>query len=143
MKLLFGVLWFLLLLFTRRRPRGISPRKTPGGMVVTGTPEGGEVISAEFDVQTEIAKLAERIMEPVAAKLTMQELEHAVTRIRQAFEHLNTKRTSADTNFEDMAVNIMKPVQPVLNEAEFTRVVDRLRGAMVGFCQTDWGQSVA
>jgi hypothetical protein len=94
-------------------------------------------------MQAEIAKLAERIVEPVAAKLAMQELEHVVDQIRGAFEQFAKRRTTADTDFENIAINILEPVQPRLSEAEFTRIVDRLRGAMVGFCQSDWGQSPA
>ena len=94
-------------------------------------------------MQAEIAKLAERIIEPVSAKLAMQELEHVVERIRGAFEQFAKHRTATDTDFENIAVNILEPVQPRLSEAEFMRIVDRLRGAMVGFCQSDWGQSPA
>ena len=110
---------------------------------MTGTPERSEVMNAGFNMQTEIAKLAERIVEPVAAKLTMQEPEHVVGRIRYAFEQLNTRRTTADADFENMAVNILEPVKSMLSEAEFTRTVDRLRGAMAGFCQSDWGRTAA
>ncbi len=94
-------------------------------------------------MQAEIAKLAERIVEPVAAKLAMQELEHVVERIRGAFEQFAKRRTTADADFENIAITILEPVQPRLSAAEFTRIVDRLRGAMVGFCQSDWGQSPA
>jgi len=94
-------------------------------------------------MQAEIAKLAERIIEPVSAKLAMQELQQVVDRIRGAFEQFAKHRTAADTDFKNIAVNILEPVQPRLSEAEFMRIVDRLRGAMVGFCQSDWGQSPA
>ena len=87
-------------------------------------------------MQTEIGKLAERIVEPVAAKLTTQELGNVVSQIKHAFEQLNTKRAVADTDFENMAVTILGPIQPMLSEAEFTRMVDRLGGAMAGFCQS-------
>jgi len=110
-------------------------------MVVT--PEGSKVTSAGFNMQAEITKLAERIVEPIAAKLTMQELEHVVDRIGCAFEQFNKRRTTADTDFENIAVNILESVQLKLSDAEFMRIVDRLRGAMVGFCQSDWGQSAA
>src|SRR5258706_12931585 len=79
-----------LLLFARRRRKGISQRETVTGMVMTGTSERSEVMNEGFNMQTEIAKLAERIVEPVAAKLTMQELEHVVGQIRHAFEQFNT-----------------------------------------------------
>jgi hypothetical protein len=139
----FSILRSLLLLIARRRLKGISPRETTDSMVMTGTPERGEVMNAGFNMQTEIAKLAERIVEPVAAKLTRQELEHVVGGIRYAFEQLNTRRTTADADFENMAVNILEPVKSMLSEVEFTRMVDRLRGAMAGFCQSDWGQTAA
>jgi len=101
------------------------------------------VVRAGFNMQVEIAKLAERIVEPVAVKLAMQELEYIVDRIRGAFEQFAKRRTTADTDFENIAINILESVQPRLSEAEFMRIVDRLRGAMVGFCQSDWGQSPA
>ena len=66
-------------------------------------------------MQTELAKLAERIVEPVAAKLSMQELGNVVSQIKLAFEQLNTKRAGADTDFENMAVTILRPIQPMLN----------------------------
>jgi hypothetical protein len=85
-------------------------------------------------MQTEIARLAERIIEPVAAKLTTQEREGVVDQIRSAFEQLTIKHT-ADTTFENKAVNILRAVQPRLTEAECTRMADRLEGAMAAFCQ--------
>ncbi len=39
-------------------------------------------MSAAFDMQTEVANLAERIVGPVAAKLAHKELDTAVGRIR-------------------------------------------------------------
>ena len=98
---------------------------------------------ADFDMKAEIAKLAEHIVEPVAAKLTTQELRPVVSQIRHAFEQLETERATADADFGNMAVTIMKPVQPMLSDAEFTRMVDRLGGAMAGFCHGDLGQSAA
>src|SRR6266446_5437013 len=94
-------------------------------------PRGAEerkVMNSGFDMQNEIAKLAECVVEPVAAKLTTQELEPVVGQIRHAFEELNTTRTAAETDFENVAVNILQPVQPKLSAAEFMRMVDRLRG---------------
>ncbi len=55
---------------------------TAAATVTAGTPEGRKVVRAGFNMQAEIAKLAERIVEPVAANLAMQELEHVVERIR-------------------------------------------------------------
>jgi hypothetical protein len=99
-------------------------------------------MNSGFDMRSEIATLAERIIEPVAAKLALKELEPVVSQICHAFEQLNAKPTTAGTSFEDRAVSVMKPLQPMLSEQEFTRVVDRLRGAMVGFCKrNDWSQS--
>ena len=92
---------------------------------------------AAFNMQIEIANLAERVVEPVAAKLAQKELDAAVDQIRYAFAQLNSKRTSADEDFEAIAVTILEPVKAKLSEASFARIVDRLRGAMVGFCQRD------
>jgi hypothetical protein len=138
-------------LFAQTRPKGISPNETSTttapiatGVATTAKPQGNKVTIAGFDMEAEIAKLAARIVEPVAGKLAVEELEPVVGQIRHAFEQLNTKRTTADTSFEQLPVSIMKPAQPMLSDAEFTRVVDRLRGAMVGFCQrSDWGQNAA
>jgi len=107
--------------------------------VVTNTREKSEGMNAGFDMKTEIKRLAERIVEPVANKITAQELHCVVGEMCNAFEQLATKRTTPDTDFQSMAISIVKPVQPMLNEVEFARVVDRLRGAMAGFCQGDWG----
>jgi hypothetical protein len=101
----------------------------------TDLPQGRKVMSSGFDMQAEIAKLAERIIEPVAVKFTGQDLEHVVGQIRDAFEQLNAKRTGAEPSFEDIAVNILTPVQSRLTDAERRRAVDRLSGAMAAFCQ--------
>jgi hypothetical protein len=107
-------------------------------------PHRREVMNSGFDMRSEIAKLAEHIVEPIAAKLALEELESVAGQIRRAFERLITRDAAADVDFESTARNILQPVQPKLNEAEFMRMVDRLRGAMVGFCQkNDWGQGVA
>jgi hypothetical protein len=141
----FGVFRFLLRwLFARRRVAGVTRRETAAGTVMKDTPEGRLPMNPGFDMRSEIAKLAERIVEPIAAKLTEKELEPVVGRIRHAFEQLDKTRTATDTDLESVAVNIIEPVRPVLSEAEFARIVDRLRGAMAGFCQrSDWGQSAA
>jgi len=128
----------LLRLFARRQPKDISRSDTTTDVVMTGPPEGRKVMATGFDMQTEIAKLAERIIEPVAVKLTMQERDHVVGRIRYAFEELNIKPTAADTDFAIMALNILQPIQPSLSEPESTRMTDRLRGAMAAFCQSGW-----
>jgi hypothetical protein len=86
-------------------------------------------------MQAEIAKLAERIIEPVAFKLNAQELEQVVGQIRSAFEQLDIKRAPAAVNFENMASGIVEPVQPRLTDAECGRVVNRLGGAMAAFCE--------
>jgi hypothetical protein len=145
----FSVIRSLFQALARRTAKGITRSETiaatvtAAAAVTAGTPEGRAVVKAGFNMQAEIAKLAERIIEPVSAKLAMQELEHVVERIRGAFEQFAKHRTATDTDFENIAVNILEPVQPRLSEAEFMRIVDRLRGAMVGFCQSDWGQSPA
>jgi hypothetical protein len=105
----------LLLLFVRRLLKSSSRSGTVAGTVLTAAPQGNEKLSAGFDMQTELAKLAERIVEPVAAKLSMQELGNVVSQIKLAFEQLNTKRAGADTDFENMAVTILRPIQPMLN----------------------------
>jgi hypothetical protein len=133
-------LWLLL---TRRRPKAAPPSKAAVATAMISKIEGTEVMSAGFNMQAQIAKLAERIVEPVAPKLNMEELEHVVHQIAGTFERFNKTRTAADTDFESIAVNILEPIRSELSESEFIRIVDRLRGAMVGFCQSDWGQSAA
>jgi hypothetical protein len=138
-------LWLLL---TRRRPEAATLSETAAATMmtsktVTSKTEGTEVMSAGFNMQAQIAKLAERIVEPVAPKLNMQELEHVVHQIASTFERFNKMRTASDTDFESIAVNILEPIRSELSESEFVRIVDRLRGAMAGFCQSDWGQSAA
>jgi hypothetical protein len=94
-------------------------------------------MDAAFDLQTEVANLARRIVGPVAAKVAQKELDTAVVHIRHAFEQLNSKSAGASVDFENMAVNILEPMRADLSEASFARIVDRLRGAMVEFCQRD------
>ena len=107
-------------------------------------PDRKEMMNAGFDMRSEIAKLAEHIVEPVAAKLALGELEPVAGQIRHAFEQLVTRDAAADGDLERMAVSILQPVQSKLSEAEFMRMVDRLSGAMVGFCQlNDWSQDVS
>jgi hypothetical protein len=65
----------------------------------------------------------------------VQELGNVISQIKHVFEQLNTKRTT-DTDFENMACTILRPIQSMLSEVEFTRMVDRLGGAMAGFCQS-------
>jgi hypothetical protein len=94
-------------------------------------------MDAAFDMQTEIADLAARIIGPVAANLAPKELDTAVAHIRLAFGQLSTGGAPTNGDFEKMAVNILAPLRAKLCEADFTRIVDRLRGAMAGFCQRD------
>jgi hypothetical protein len=94
-------------------------------------------MNAAFDVQAEMANLAERIVGPVATKLAEQDLDAVIGKIRHVLKQLSTKGPSADVDFETLAENILEPVRAKLSEANFTRIVDRLRGAMVGFCQRD------
>lgn len=139
----FGMLRSLWLLLTRRRAKAAAPSEAAAAIVMTGKIERTEVMNSGFNMQAEIAKLAERIVEPAATRLSTQELEHIVSRIRNAFEQFNKTRTTSDTDFESIALNILEPVRSQLSKSEFVRIVDRLRGAMVGFCQSDWGQSAA
>jgi len=141
---IFSILWSWLRLSARRKVKDTTRSVTADGIAKADTPKVCVAVKAGFNLQGEIAKLAERIVQPVARKLTMQELEPVVDQIRHAFEQLNTKRGEADTRFEETAVSIMKSLEPLLSEAEFTRVVDRLNGAMAGFCKrSDWGEGVA
>ena len=94
-------------------------------------------MNAVFDMQTEVANLAERIVGPVAAKLAPKALDTAVGQIRNAFEQLSTKRPLASFDFENTAAKILEPVRLKVSEADFARIVDRLRGAMAGFCEPD------
>jgi hypothetical protein len=96
-----------------------------------------EEMDAALDLQTEMANLARRIVGPVAAKVPQNDLDTAVGHIRHAFEQLNSKSVGANADFENMAANILEPMRATLSEANFARIVDRLRGAMVGFCQRD------
>jgi hypothetical protein len=90
------------------------------------------------EIHAAIEELAEHIVEPVAAKLSTEELGSILSRMNDAFQQLNIKPIAADTDFGNMAFTIFRPVQSVLGEKEFTRMVGRLKGAMVGFCQSDW-----
>jgi hypothetical protein len=130
----FSILRALLWLFGRKQVKGTSPSGTAAATVVTG-PHEGRALMTGFDMKTEIAKLSRRVLEPVAAKVHGQELDNTVDRIRCAFEELNIKHTPVDTDFEVMAMRILEPIQPTLTQVDFTRVVDRLGGAMAGFCQ--------
>ena len=94
-------------------------------------------MNAAFNMHIEIANLAERIVGPVAARLAQKELDTVVAQIRHAFEQLRTERAPGNVDFENMAANILEPVRAKVGEANFTRIVDRLRGAMVGFCQRE------
>jgi hypothetical protein len=94
-------------------------------------------MDAAFDLQTEVANLAGRIVGPVAAKVAQKDLDTVVGQILHAFEQLNVKNVGANVDFKNMATNILEPMRAKLSEANFARIVDRLRGAMVGFCQRD------
>ena len=94
-------------------------------------------MDAAFNQQTEVANLARRIVGPVAAKVAQKELDTALGHIRHAFEQLYSKSAGANVDFENMAMNILEPMRANLSGADFARIVDRLRGAMVGFCQRD------
>jgi len=122
-------------LFARRSVKSTTRSEAAAATVMTGATQGNEKVNSGFDMRSEIAKLAERIVEPVAAKLGAQELDPLVGRIRSIFEELNTQRASADADFEHMAVDIVEPLRSILSEADFGRIVDRLSGAMAAFCQ--------
>ena len=104
---------------------------------MTDTAERSHVMSLGFNMQAEFTKLAQRIVAPVAAKLTMQELEHIVGEIGYAFEQFNARHTTGDTDFQNTSVSILEPVRPKLSGTDFARIVDRLSGAVAGFCQRD------
>jgi hypothetical protein len=91
-------------------------------------------MDAAFNMQIEIANLAERVVEPVATKLEQKELDAAADQIRNAFARLNTKRAAADEDFEAMAIAILAPLRTTLSDAHFARVVDRLRGRQSKLC---------
>jgi hypothetical protein len=118
-------------------PASALPRAaaTAIGTVKLAKPQGRKAMSSGFDMQAEIAKLAERIIEPVAAKLSDAERAEVTGQTRDAFEQLNADRPAPDVSFEHKAVTILGPVEPRLTTAERKRVVDRLSGAMAAFCQ--------
>jgi len=95
------------------------------------------VMKIDFDMKAEMANLAERIVGPVADKLAQKEIDTTVGEIRHSFEQLRSKSIPADVGFEGIAADILEPVRSKLCEADFVRIVDRLRGAMAGFCQRD------
>src|SRR5215475_13924587 len=84
-------------------------------------------------MQAEVANLAERIVGPVAVKLAQRELSAALGEIRNAFEQLSTKSPPAHVDFKNVALHILEPVRAKLSEADFARILDRLRGALIGF----------
>jgi hypothetical protein len=133
-----GILRFVGLLIPRRGG-GSRASETTAGDLLTRTLKGSEriIMAVGFDMKTEIGKLATRIVEPASAKVPAHDIEAVVGKIRGAFAQLNTKRPTADEDFEAMAVTILEPVNAKLDETSFARIVDRLRGAMVGFCQRD------
>lgn len=92
-------------------------------------------MSSGFDMDAEIARLAERIIEPVAARLTAQELKQVVGRTRDAFEQFNAGGAAPGAGFGTVAASIIEPVQARLTDVERRRAVDRLSGAMAAFCQ--------
>jgi hypothetical protein len=110
-----------------------APASTPAA--VKTRPQGRKVMTSGFDMQAEIAKLAERIIEPVAAKLTEQQRAQITGQIRDVFEQFNLNRTAPGHSFETTAAGILEPVQPSLTDADRRRGVDRLSGAMAAFCQ--------
>ena len=113
----------------------------PGGATAGAT--AAEVVTATattamaaagFDMHAEIAILAERIIEPVAARLTAQQLKEVVAGVRDAFERFDAGAAPAP-DFGALASGIVTPVRANLTEAEYRRAVDRLSGALAAFCQ--------
>ncbi len=97
-------------------------------------------MDAAFNLQTEVANLARRIVGPVAAKVAQKEFDTAVGHIRHAFEQLNCKGAGANVDFENMAVNILEPMRAKLSEANF--LITRSRGATCRrklFCSSFYG----
>src|SRR5260370_12560127 len=88
------------------------------------------------EMHTAIEELAEHIVEPVAANLSTEELGSILSRINYAFQQLNIKHIPGDTDFENIAFTIFRPIQPVLGKGEFTRMVDRLKGPLSDFAKT-------
>src|SRR5712671_6659969 len=60
------------------------------------------------EMHTAIEELAEHIVEPVAAKLSTEELGRILSRINYAFQQLNIKHIPGDTNFENIAFTIFR-----------------------------------
>lgn len=134
---LFSFFWSLVQLFARRQVKGNKHSEAAAVVVVTGAPSTVRVANAGFDMKAEIARLAERIMEPVSGKIASQDLQPVSDGIRNTFEQFIAKPATFDTDFKAMALAILAPLQSLLSEGDFSRVVDRLRGAMAGFCQGD------
>ncbi len=85
---------------------------------------------------TTLEELAGHIADPVGAKLTREEFANVVGRITLAFKHLDVKE-ARKAEFERIALEVLKPIQPWLGEAEFAALVNRLIGAMTAFCVSD------
>jgi hypothetical protein len=94
-------------------------------------------MNAALDMHAETTKLANRIVEPVADRFDRKELDIVVGKIAHTFQYFSNKSSTANVDFKDMAVNILEPLRLVLSKADFLRIVDRFRGAMVRFCQAD------
>jgi hypothetical protein len=60
---LFSALRSLLRLFVRRPSKSTNQNETPADVIMTATPQRNEKMTTGFDMQTEIAKLADRIVE--------------------------------------------------------------------------------
>ena len=85
---------------------------------------------------TTLEELAEHIADPVGAKLTREEFANVVGWITVAFKHLDVKE-ARKAEFERIALEVLKPIQLSLGEAEFTALGNRLIGAMTAFCAND------
>ena len=74
------ILQSLLRLLTRRRAKGAGRSNNEAFTVVTSMRERSEGINAGFDMKTEIKKLAERIVEPVANKIPLKSYNSLLAR---------------------------------------------------------------
>ncbi|MCL2429920.1 MAG: hypothetical protein FWD12_11870 [Alphaproteobacteria bacterium] len=99
------------------------------------TPGERKAMSSGFDMHAEIAQLAERIIEPVAGRLTAQQLQEVVAVTREVFEQLEAGSAVPEPGLGPVASGIIEPVRANLTETEYRRAVDRLAGAMTAFCQ--------
>src|SRR6266404_6757793 len=76
-------------------------RTTDNRNEIEALPNKVKDLSMEMhEMYTAIEELAEHIVEPVAAKLSTEELGRILSRINYAFQQLNIKHIPGATNFE-------------------------------------------